>query len=141
MFFSYIRDTFGNMFVHTKHSRILALVTSHKELSFVTPYQLSIEGVREGVMCPWSWACFVFLFPLKRVWVLTLCPLGRWKPPSSRGRELDGNKGTAPPEIRRHSLRSPWRPLLTRCSVGRDVENPGHQLSLILGCRNRPLSP
>lgn len=63
MLFNYIRDTFGNMFVNTKPSRILPHVTLHESCrSLVARYRLSIEGVRKGIPCPWPQALLGFLF-------------------------------------------------------------------------------
>lgn len=61
MFFNYIRDTFGNMFVNTKPSQILPLVTLHKSC----PSSLRIscqskESVRELHTLGPGLACFLF---------------------------------------------------------------------------------
>ena len=63
MFFNYIRDTFGNMFVNTKPSQILPPVTLHKSC----PSSLRIscqskESVRELHTLGPGLACFFLFF-------------------------------------------------------------------------------
>lgn len=47
-----------------KHKAFSDLASCHlaQELSFITAYQLSIEGVSKGATYPWPWPCLFFCF-------------------------------------------------------------------------------
>lgn len=135
MLFNYIRDTFGNMFVNTKPSRILPHVTLHESCrSLVARYRLSIEGVRKGIPCPWPQALLGFLFLPKSEHSSLTAPWESGNLPSKQ--EKIGRKQPYL-GVRRQQL------LATVCSWGQKCsrESCTHQLSLSLGCRNRQLHP
>lgn len=106
MFFNYICDTLGNMFVNTKPSQILPLVTLHKSRPSSLSYQLSFEGVRKGAPRPWSWALLVLLFMPKSKHSSFIALWENGNLPLQVGEILGGNKETALPGVGRRILAS-----------------------------------
>lgn len=125
MLFNYICDTFGNMFVNTKPSRILPHVTS-----LITRYPLSIEGVRKGIPCPWPQALFAFLFLPKSEHSSFIALWENGNRPLEAGENW---QETAIPGVSHQQLLATVGSWGQKCSR----ESCTHQLSLSLGCRNR----
>lgn len=105
-----------------KHKGFSDLASCHlaQELSFVTVYQLSIEGVREGATCPWSWALLFYFFHA-RVRVPLSFPSGEMETSLFEGEKTGRKKGNSPTGVRCQSLHSHMAVIVDKGVLGGTV--------------------